>query len=71
MTNRLDGFVIVLAQEIRDDDAQNIINAITMIKGVREVMPIESTFEGHVAARRERLDLLGELQQWIQEQYIE
>lgn len=37
MTDRLKGLVVVLEQDIRVDDAEIIINAISMIKGVSKV----------------------------------
>ena len=39
MTDRLKGFVVTLQRDIRDDDAQPIIDAIKMIKGVLDVEP--------------------------------
>jgi len=39
MTDRLNGFIVVLEQPTRDDDAQHIIQAIQMIKGVACVLP--------------------------------
>jgi hypothetical protein len=37
MTDRLKGLVVVLETDIRTDDAEEIINAIRMIKGVADV----------------------------------
>lgn len=37
MTDRLKGLVIVLEHDTREDDCNNIINAISMIKGVESV----------------------------------
>lgn len=37
MTNRVDGLVITLDKDYRDDDVEVIVNAIKMIKGVANV----------------------------------
>jgi len=39
MTDRLKGLVVALDRDIRDDDAQAIIDAIFMIKGVLAISP--------------------------------
>ena len=41
MTKRHIGYVVVLEEVLREDDAQEIINAIRMIKGVVGVQPVE------------------------------
>lgn len=47
MTDRLDGFFVVLEKDIRDDDAASTIEAIKHIKGVIAVQPhIGHSFEG-------------------------
>jgi len=40
MTDRLKGFVITLENDIRVDDAQAIIEAIKMVRGVLTVQPV-------------------------------
>lgn len=42
MTMRLKGVTVAFQQDIREDDAQAIINAIKMIKGVLEVSPVDN-----------------------------
>jgi 3,4-dihydroxy-2-butanone 4-phosphate synthase len=41
MTTRHGGYVVVLEDDIREDDAKLIINALKCIKGVLSVQPIE------------------------------
>jgi hypothetical protein len=43
MTDRHSGYVVVLEKDIREDDAEGIINAIKMVKGVLTVKPVEAT----------------------------
>lgn len=40
MTDRHRGYVVVLENDIREDDAEAVINAMRMIKGVLTVKPI-------------------------------
>lgn len=42
MTDRHAGYVVVLAENIRDDDAQSIVAALCMVKGVLSVEPVIS-----------------------------
>lgn len=57
MTDRHMGYVVHLAENIREDDAQNVINAIRMISGVTDVTPVTADLEADViaASRRDRL----------------
>ena len=57
MTDRYNGFVVILEKDIRDDDAEPILNAIRMIKGVLSVTPYISSFESLMAESRARADL--------------
>jgi hypothetical protein len=45
MTDRLKGFVVTLTHDIREDDAEAIVNAIRMVRGVLDVQPVVSTYE--------------------------
>lgn len=40
MTDRHSGYIIALDKDIREDDAEAIINAIRMVKGVIAVEPV-------------------------------
>lgn len=40
MTDRHTGYVVALADDIRDDDAQAVVNALRMVKGVIGVEPV-------------------------------
>lgn len=39
MTDRVKGLIVTFENDIREDDAENIINAIMMLKGVIGVSP--------------------------------
>jgi hypothetical protein len=42
MTSRVSGFVVTLEKDLREDDAQEIANAISLLRGVTLVSPVES-----------------------------
>ena len=54
MTDRHVGYTVVLDSNIRSDDAQQIIDAIKMIKHVVSVEPVVSDFNQHSAEARAR-----------------
>ena len=55
MTDRHAGYIVTLENDIREDDAEYIINALLMVKGVISVRPIVSDVELMVA--KDRVDL--------------
>jgi len=52
MTDRHSGYVVTLSRDIREDDAEQIINAIGMIKGVLSVAPVTADFTQQIAEAR-------------------
>jgi len=42
MTDRLKGFVVTLETDVREDDAQEVISAIGLLKGVLRVDPVDA-----------------------------
>lgn len=57
MTDRFNSFIVVLEQNIRDDDAEPIINAIKQIRGVLQVTGNISDVDSIVAYERARNEL--------------
>ena len=57
MTTRLKGLTIAFEKDIREDDAEALINAISCMRNVLSVAPIETTFEGYIEEQRVRQDL--------------
>lgn len=54
MTDRYAGFTVVLQEDIREDDAEFLLTALRMLKGVLEVRPIDSEFpNGMISEIRE------------------
>lgn len=54
MTDRHAGYVVVLTNDTREDDAQPIIAAIRMIRGVADVRPIAGDVVSTIAETRAR-----------------
>jgi hypothetical protein len=48
VTDRHAGYLVVLDRDIREDDAEQILTALRMIRGVAEVRPILATAEMHM-----------------------
>lgn len=61
MTDRYNAFIVVLEHDIRDDDAQSIIEAIKHIRGVLSVEPHVAAFEDHIALSRVRSEFAQKL----------
>jgi Na+-translocating ferredoxin:NAD+ oxidoreductase RnfC subunit len=61
MSDHYSGFIVTLDDEIKDEHAERIIEAIRMIKHVATVEPIVATMEHHNAKAMARMDLQREL----------
>lgn len=57
MTDRHKGYVVHLDADLRDNDSEGVISAISMIRGVAEVTPITTDYAADViiARRRDRM----------------
>jgi hypothetical protein len=56
MTDRHAGYIVALEKDIREDDAEAIINAIQMVRGVLSVEPIVADGSLWLAEQRARDD---------------
>ena len=54
MTDRHAGYLVTLDVDLRDDDAQAVLNAICMIKGVIVAEPLVADPMGTIAENRAR-----------------
>lgn len=61
MTDRYNALTIILESDIRDDDAQPLIEAIKQLRGVLSVEPYLATPEEAIAEARVRSELGKEL----------
>lgn len=64
MTERHAGYVVMLKNDIREDDAEKIVNALRMVQGVIEVKPvINGGIELEIAEERARGTLRDEMRE--------
>lgn len=61
MTPRYYALTVILAVPMRDDDAQAIIDAIGMIKGVADVQPLVANAELHWAKATALIDVRNDI----------
>lgn len=61
MTNRVKGFTVTLADDIREDDFEQILNAVKMIKGVLHVEPEITTVKDHMNRQRVKSELIDKI----------
>lgn len=52
MTDSHAGYLVVLEEDVREDDAEWILNAIRMIKRVKSVQPLPSSYDQVIARDR-------------------
>lgn len=61
MTDRYNALTVILDHDIRDDDAQPLIEAIKQLRGVLKVKPHIAGFEESIAYARVRQELTEKL----------
>ncbi len=61
MTDRIIALTVVLDRELREDDCQNIIDAIKMVKGVARVTTEKSDASYYSALEQTKLDIKKKL----------
>ncbi len=67
MTDLHAGYVVTLSEDLREDDATDIITAISLIRGVQTVTPILGGIERQVAEMRAKKKILDRLYDVLQE----
>lgn len=65
MTDRHIGYIVTLEEEIREDDAESTINALSHIKGVLNVSPVIANHEMWMAEAKGRHAILKDLVEFI------
>lgn len=61
MTDRHAGYLVTLEKDIREDDAEETVHALLMIKGVIGVTPITSDINLGIAEIRARTEILDKV----------
>lgn len=67
MSDRVNGFIVVLDRDYNDDDIEATINAIKQIKGVISVKPNVATPNDEIVAMREKHKLIDKVYGLIEE----
>jgi len=57
MTTRLKGFLVTLEDDIREDDAEPLKQAIETLRGVHSCVPVPTNCEDYMARDRARMEL--------------
>jgi len=66
MTDRIEGFTVVLDQRLREDDAEGLRAAIAQLRGVATVRPVVSTSEAYFGEMRTRTEIVSRLLDFIE-----
>jgi hypothetical protein len=61
MTDKYNTIVVVLDKDIREDDAENLINAIQLLKGVIAIGGNVTDIDTYAVERRVKLELFNKL----------
>lgn len=61
MTDRIIAYTVILEKEIREDDAEPITEAISMIKGIAEVIPLVADASLYFAKATAQLELRNKI----------
>lgn len=69
MTDRVKGFTVSLKEDIRVDDVQMIIDAISMIKGVQHVEPSIVKHEDYFARERVKSEMREKMWKFVDENF--
>lgn len=65
MTDRIQGFTVVLEKDMREDDVQSLVDAVRCLRGVAHVEKSVSTSAEWIAQQRERTRVAGLLNEFI------
>jgi hypothetical protein len=61
MTDRFKGFIVTLAKDTREDDAEDTLTALKMVRGVLSVDPIKDNPNDYMIYERVRSELVHKL----------
>lgn len=67
MIDRVKGFTIVLSEDIRIDEIEDIKNALTMVKGVQSVLPVIVEGFEYITEQKVKNEIRNDLFEFINE----
>lgn len=68
MSERIKGFTVTLEKDVKEEGAEIILQALSMIKGVADVEPIETTYEDHMNRERVKWELRDKFIKFIKQE---
>lgn len=68
MTNRVNAFIVVLEDNVREDDIQETRLALQMIKGVVDVKPNIATVDNLIAETRVKREILNKILDFLKDE---
>lgn len=70
MSDRINGFVVILDKDYKDEDVEQTINAIKQIKGVLEVKPNIVTAVERIAGERLKIEIANKICDFAREIWL-
>jgi nitrate reductase NapAB chaperone NapD len=67
MSDRINGFIVVLDKDYKDEDIEPTIKAIEQIKGVIAVKPNIVTADDYIAKERTKIEIVNKLYDFTQQ----
>ncbi len=67
MTARHAGYIVTLAEDIREDDADHIMTALRMVSGVVSVQPVTANHEMVIARQQVHGEVRGKVLRLLKE----
>lgn len=67
MSNRINGFIVVLDKDYKDEDVEATISAIKQIKGVISVKPNIVTSNDYIANQKTRIEIANKIYDFAQQ----
>lgn len=61
MTDRIKGFAVTLEKDIREDDAEIVISAILLLRGVAAVQPVKHDIHDEINRMKIRTEFSSKL----------
>lgn len=65
MTDKVKGLTVILEKDIRKDDLEVFIQAISLMKGVQQVIPHEASHEDIIAEMRAKNEIRNKLYDFL------
>lgn len=68
MTERIKGFTVALRHDIREDDAEGVLNAIRQLRGVADVTGVRANSDDWMNRTRIRQEITGKVMKALEDE---